>query len=255
MSQTSYSLNVSEGKAGLIAYAGNQPKTTLTYNNPIDAIEFGRAVGKVSGEDGQCQLPNGSGAVIEGIAVLDTGTEGTNYIAKSSVCVLTKGAIYVQVEEDVTSDDPVFVRHSGKFQVQTITFSANIITGNTISIDVDGVTLTQAFDTNNATTVAALAAQIQAEPGVSTAASNGTDTITVTSAVKGTEVVLDNEGITGGVSQATITIAETTAGIANADRGLFRNDGDSSTAKQITQAKFLKGASAGGLAIVEINLP
>ncbi len=255
MSQLSYSLNVSEGKAGLLAYAGNQPKTTLSYNNPADVIEFGRAVAKVTGEDGQCQLPNGSGAVIEGIAVLDTATEGTSYAAKSAVSVLTRGAIYVQVEEAVTSDDPVYVRYAGKFQVQTIVFSANIITGNTISIDVDGVTITQAFDTNNATTVAALAAQIQAEPGVSTAASNGTDTITVTSAVKGTDVVLDNEGITGGVSQAIITITETTAGISNDDRGLFRNDADSSTAKQITQAKYLKGASAGGLAIVEINLP
>lgn len=253
--QLSYSLNTSEGKAGLIAYAAGQPKVVDSYNNPVDEIPFGRGVAKVSGADGQCELPDGSGADMLGVAVIDSATEGATYLPLSAVGVLRRGAIYVQVEEAVTSDDDVYVRHTGKAQVQTIVFSGNIITGNTISIDVDGVTITQAFDTNNATTVAALAAKIQAEPSVSTASSNGTDTITVTAAVQGTDVVLDNEGITGGVSQATITITETTAGIAAADRGLFRTDSDSSTALQITAARWIQGASAGGYAILDLNLP
>ncbi len=257
MSQLSYSLNVSEGKAGLIAYAGNQDKTIVSLNNPVDAIEFGRAVAKVTGEDGQCKLPDGSGVVIDGISVLSTNTEGTNYPAKSSVGVMRKGQIYVQVEEDVTSDDPVYVRYDGKAQVQTIVFDADIITGNTVMIDVDGVTLTQAFDTNHLTSITALADQIAAEPGVSTATvgGSGNRTITVTAAVRGTDVVLENEEVTGGVSQATITITETVAGIANADRGLFRNDADSSTALQITRARYTQGAAAGGFAIVDINIP
>ncbi len=254
MSQLSYSLSVREGKAGLIAYAGNGPKTIGTLNNPVDEIPFGRAVAKVSGADGQCELPDGSGADILGVAVIDSATENTSYVALSAVGYMSKGEIYVEVEEAVTGDDDVYVRHSGRFQVQTIVFSADIITGNTISVDIDGVTITQAFDTNNATTVAALAAKIQLEPGVSTAASNGTDTITVTSAVKGTDVVIDEEGITGGASQATITIAETVVGVADADRGLFRNDADSSTAIQITNARWIQGAAAGGFAILSINL-
>jgi hypothetical protein len=102
-------------------------------------------------------------------------------------------------------------------QIQTIVFSAAIVTGNTIAITVDDVDLTQAFDTNNATTLTALAAQIQAEPGVATAASNGSNTITVTSATPGVPTSLSDAVITGGASQALIVIATTTANHGPAD--------------------------------------
>lgn len=95
-------------------------------------------------------------------------------------------------------------------QVSTIEFSATIITGNTISIDVDGETITQAFDTNNATTLTALAAQIQALPQIATASSNGSDTITVTAQTAGVGFSLANAEVTGGLTQATIDLATTT---------------------------------------------
>jgi len=71
------------------------------------------------------------------------------------------------------------------------------------------VTITQAFDTDNATTLAALAAQIQGEAGVATAVSNGTDTITVTSQTAGVPTIINNFLVTGGATQPTATIANT----------------------------------------------
>lgn len=96
-------------------------------------------------------------------------------------------------------------------QVQTITFSGNAVTGNTISIDIDGVTITQAFDTDQATTIAALAVKIAAQPGVATAVVDGGNlVITVTAQNAGIPVDIDNALITGGASQATLAIATTT---------------------------------------------
>lgn len=103
-------------------------------------------------------------------------------------------------------------------QVQTIVFSANIVTGNSIAATIDGVALTATpFNTSNAQTLTDLATKIQAEPGVSTAVSNGTDTITVTAQNAGVPVTIAGVLVTGGASQATATIATTTANVGVAD--------------------------------------
>jgi len=95
-------------------------------------------------------------------------------------------------------------------QVQTIVFSGNIITGNSIAGSVNGVALTATpFNTSNAQTLTDLAAKIQATAAVGTAASNGTDTITVTSAKAGVTFTLSGFVITGGASQATAAITTT----------------------------------------------
>lgn len=257
MAQLTYSINMPVGVAGLISDT-TAPRQVGTYVPPVDDIPYGRGVAKVTGNVRGIELPASSGAKILGVSVRDAGIrELDEYPAKSAVAVLGQGRIYVTVDQAVTPDSDVYVRYDGKSQVQTFVFSADIITGNTVAVDVDGVSLTQAFDTDHLTSITALAAQIAAEPGVLTAAVGGGSnrTITVTAAVHATDVVLDNEGVTGGASQATITITETVASISDDDRGMFRADADSSTALQITQAKFLSSASAGGVAILNINLP
>lgn len=260
--QTSYSLSMNEGTPGLIASAGGSPRTVLTYNNPVDAIEFGRAVAKVSGTDGACQLPSGGSAVIVGVAVRDTSVEGISYVAKSNVGALRRGQIYVEVENTVTEDSDVYVRHSGRAQVQTFVLSGDAITGdaitgNTIAATFNGTAITQAFDTDHLTTMNALAAQIQALADVATATvgGSGNRTITITAAVNGVDVAITSAAITGGVSQATITVTTTVTGVLNSKKGLFRSNSDTSTALQLTNARFVKGATAGNCAIVDLNIP
>jgi len=102
---------------------------------------------------------------------------------------------------------------AGTLQVQTIVFSDDIITGNSISIDFANInlsweTLVQAFDTDNATTLQGLTDLINGNIEA-TADYDGLHTITITGLVLGSQVLTNRAAVTGGVSQATITITET----------------------------------------------
>lgn len=108
-------------------------------------------------------------------------------------------------------------------QVKTIVFSADIIVGNTISVftissggKIENITST-AFDTNNATTLTALAAKIQATAAITTAVSNGTHTITITAAKAGVSFTISAITVTGGASQATAAIATTVENVGPAE--------------------------------------
>lgn len=100
---------------------------------------------------------------------------------------------------------------TGTAQVQTVEFSSAILSGQTAHITVNGTVINQAFDTDNATTLAALAVLIDAVSGVASAVSDGTDTITVTGAVTGVPVVLTAATVTGPALLPTITITQTVA--------------------------------------------
>lgn len=103
-------------------------------------------------------------------------------------------------------------------QVQTIVFSANLITSNSIACTIDGTALSATvFDTDNSTTLAALATKIQATDGVSTAVSDGSHTITVTAQNAGIPVAISGVTVTLGASQATATITTTTENHGIAD--------------------------------------
>lgn len=84
-------------------------------------------------------------------------------------------------------------------QVQEIKLTAPLIEGNTITIDVDAVTVAQAFTTDHATTMGLWATAIAAKAGVSTAVvSTPNDlVVVVTAAAAGTAVALTNWGVTG----------------------------------------------------------
>lgn len=103
-------------------------------------------------------------------------------------------------------------------QVQEITFDAALVASNSVTITVDGGTpLVEVFATNSDTTLAALAVQIQTEPGVLTAVvtsggggSADDRVIVVTAQVPGVPVVFTDALVTLGASQAGITFADTT---------------------------------------------
>ena len=112
------------------------------------------------------------------------------------------------------------INNLGTRQTQTITTDAALITGNIITIAVNGVVITETFATSNDATLAAFAAKIQAEPSVFTATvtsvgGDATDdrVIVVVSARGGTEQTnLTLTAVTGGATQAGVVTAITVSG-------------------------------------------
>lgn len=98
---------------------------------------------------------------------------------------------------------------SNEFEVevftQTLTLDADFVASNTITGYVDGVQITQAFDTDHATTMAALADKIAALSGVSSATVSSARVITVTPVDQEAGISLVAFTITGGASQAGVT--------------------------------------------------
>lgn len=254
MSQLSYSQNFAPAIAGDIIYPF-APRTVLTYANPTETIEWAKGVVvNTSGEN--VTLPATSGDTFAGVALRDTSVEGTNYALNSAVSVMKRGQIPVVVEQAVTTASSVYVRYAPRAQVQTLNFSGNFVTGNSIALTVNGVALTPVpFNTDNATTVADLAAAIQATAPVATATGTGANQITATAVVDGDEVAFTGFLVTGGASQPTVTITETVVHRLTIDRGNFRADADSSTALLVSGAKYMGDASAGDLVILDLNIP
>lgn len=217
---------------------GQNPIKIDTYLNTQNQLPFGIMIGKRVGFDDQCDLLV-PGMKMLGVTRRDLQQYLGLYDFNSACAIVALGQPYVITEVDVTEDDPVYVRVVGKQQVQTIVFSANIITGNSIAASVNGNNLSAtAFDTDNATTLTDLATKIAAQPGVASAVSDGTHTITVTTSTNGALTVIPNPVVTGGASQATATVTQTGAGIPNSQAGQFRNNNDSSTAIQVTNARW-----------------
>lgn len=143
MAQTSYSLTMDIAVSGMLADMAGGPKKTETYNNPDDEIPFGRAVAKISGDENGIKLPDGGGVVIVGIAVRDNQVEEGDasvenaYDNDSAVCVLRRGRIYVEVDQTVTPDSSVYVRHTanggddqkGIFRADADTANAVLLSG------------------------------------------------------------------------------------------------------------------------------
>lgn len=99
-------------------------------------------------------------------------------------------------------------------QVQEVFFSrgATLLAGNTVDIDVDGVTVSQVFVTDHNATLDALAVLIQAEGGVVTAVRRGDHIIEVTAVGNGLPVLLNKQSVTGGSETTRIEIRETKHG-------------------------------------------
>ena len=98
---------------------------------------------------------------------------------------------------------------TGTKQIQTIEFSADLVTGNDYNLNINGVAITEVpFNTNNATTLTDIAEQIEASDDIFRAVSDDDNTITVTTVSYAT-AELTQSVVTGGASQATTSITET----------------------------------------------
>lgn len=115
-----------------------------------------------------------------------------------SVGLTDKLGLYRDVEAsaDIVSVYVDGTRESTTASVQTLTASADFVATDSITVDIDGVTITQAFDADNDTTIEALAVQIAAEDGIATAVvtdSGSSDhVIVITAAVAGVDFVIAN---------------------------------------------------------------
>ena len=101
-------------------------------------------------------------------------------------------------------------------QVQVITFDADFVTGNTIDLDIDGTPITQvAFTSDHATTIGALATEIQSSAVIATAVANDVArTVTITAQTEGVPFVLSDITVAGGASQAGSSVETTVEHIA-----------------------------------------
>jgi hypothetical protein len=96
---------------------------------------------------------------------------------------------------------------------QTLTFNADFVEDNEIVLQVNNVEITQDWDTDQVTTITALAAKIQAQPLVATAAVQaGNRIILITAQKAGVPNTINNIEVSGGASQA---IGVTTVTVEN----------------------------------------
>lgn len=239
-----------------VGLPGARPDENLgivkSYNNNSEIIPFGRIVAKVVGEEKGVKLPSLVGDVLLGGSLrADALAINGAYPINESVAVMRQGSIYVELEEDMTPDDAVFVRYAGKAQRQTITFSAEFVTANVINLKIDGVAMTPiTFVDTHANMMTAIAAQILLDfPQIDTCTKAG-NVITITGANIGVDFIVSDVIVTLGATRPTAVIAETIASIANTERGKIRKDTDNTTAVAATNMEI----SANGLAgdVVEV---
>lgn len=103
-------------------------------------------------------------------------------------------------------------------EVTELNFNIDFEASNVINATIQDVAIASVpFDTDHSTTLANLAAAIQASDFVATASVTGAREITVTAQTAGVPVNLDNVVVTGGTNQAVATLTITTENFGVAD--------------------------------------
>ena len=129
---------------------------------------------------------------------------------------IKRGAAFVQANAKVyipSSQNADII--SPEAHVGTLDFDADFVTSNTIDLTIDGIPVDQTtFSSDQATTIAALASNIQAHPAVATATVTDTNQITVTAEENDQLMVFTAIVVAAGASQAsgafTTTVDPTT---------------------------------------------
>ena len=121
MSQTSYAVNMSAGKAGGLYDAGDNDVISVVTPVGGVAIPFGKLMVR-NGTEGQGKLPVLAADVTTALNVLGLALASQNiesdasgdpeYPVGSVVPVMRKGRAYVKVEETVTEGSDVYVRYA-----------------------------------------------------------------------------------------------------------------------------------------------
>lgn len=93
-------------------------------------------------------------------------------------------------------------------------FSADLITGNTVNVTVNGIAITPVvFATSHLATMNAVAAEIAALPGIASAIVGGANNRTITvMSQNGTSITVTDFLVTGGASQATVVTTDSAFG-------------------------------------------
>ena len=158
---------------------------------------------------------------------IDSGdfvTKATGVVDKA---LATEDIIGISVTKDVFASDnqtvavaPVLYNPyntNSKYELPvswiTLTFAWNLVTSNTVDMDVNGVAMTtETFDSDDATTLTAIAAQLVTDfPLVIAAASTGTNTILITPITTNSSVVITDIVVAAWATQTTWTVADIVA--------------------------------------------
>lgn len=236
-------------KAGRFVKLGSDSDKQVLNLDATGDVALGKLVG-VSLHD----LSRGMSPLLED----NTGGEGVrDFDVKEGLAVMKEGSVYMLPETAVNPSTSVYIRHAGRAQVQTLVFDAALITDNVINGEVGGVAISPVtYATSNAATLTAIASAIESAGSNVSAVSDGTDTITVTTAQDSADEDLTNFVVTGGASEAGTTITETASSVHTDNIGRIRNDDDSSTATVAPagSVRVLEKASADYIVPVSINL-
>jgi hypothetical protein len=254
MSQTSYG-NIGAAYAGLQADGGH--KDIRTFNTD-EAVDVGLGVMKYVGTDEKARLPKVDQAVVEE----DTGTytagdivvtidysDGTQDVVTESFAT-SKAATLAALAVSIAALDKIT---SAAYSAPDLTIVAAEL-GITVTTDVSGITGTMTIvgTTYTSTDVAGdfrgvtVHTHTLSEQGYVYEANSPMNVMT-----KGRIYVLVEETVTAD-SPVYLRVQ---AGTATQLPGQFRASSDSSKAIALTALRYTKGASAGGFAVLELNLP
>lgn len=260
--QTAYDINLTKAFPGLIADQRPREIDSKVWEG-TGTGRFGIfAVRGTAGTQAKLPTTNSLPAMLGPIVASHSselnrtnGLSATSIViaAGQSLNVMREGNIYVQTENACTAGDPVFVRFAGKSQIQTITFSGNLIASNVVNLKVGGVAISPVtFDTNNATTMAAVAAAIDvASGGLTATVVTSANLLTVTTDLDAADQPITNVVVTAGSSQATAIVAQTHASFNSVGTlGQVRADADTDAAVEVDW-QFEESGIAG--AVVKIR--
>lgn len=110
MSQTSYPTVPGVAFAGMIADLSLAKKISRINDDSV-AIEFGRVVQNIPGENDHCELVDATGDKILGVSIHEHNENG-KYEPGDAVSILREGVIWVLVDATVVEHGDVFVKHS-----------------------------------------------------------------------------------------------------------------------------------------------
>lgn len=257
MSQTAYSTSPSNGERGDLGDSSAGDRDILSFNN-LSQIAYGIMSQIVGGDEIEVY----QGGKFGGVVVSDkSNTSDGLWPAKNAVPIIRRGSVWVALEQSVTPDDPVYVRVSSEVEVLTVTLDADFVAGNSVSGQINGEAIAAVpFNNDHPTTMADFAAAIQALANVATAVVSGPQEITVTGANLGEQLtgISTSFVIVGGLGQANVVATSVTGPSSGTEAGAFRKDddnvGNGPTAVLLESASFVKSASFGENALLDLNL-
>lgn len=256
MSQLSYSQNMPTAFAGMLADMGE--REVLSYKAE-EAIPFGRGLARsanTAARGARLPLLNQIDLVFSADLVSSNSVAGTvnGTALTATVYATSHAATMAAIATKIEAIDGVASATVGGANDRTITVLAE--DGTAISASGFVVTLgaSQATVTQTNTTTDVFQGVSGAKANVEQAA-DGTvqyaqeDAVNVVT--KGRVYVLVDQTVT----PTDTPYVRYTAGAGNSVRGSFRKDADTDKAVVASRCRFLEGATAGGFALLEVNLP